>query len=245
MGLESATYINQLVDTNPLGSDVISQGDDHIKLIKEVLQSSFPDVVGQASATIIAAGSAPTSNVRGTIWYDTGNDLLKINTAVTGASATWVTVNAGAPWAAPASLAAGCMFRVGVGSTQAIANNTWTKVEFDTEEFDLGSDFNTSTYEFTAPATGKYYLHGGFRTSTTHSADDDMAIYKNSAAYAMHSTFRQAGGSYVVTSSTLPVSCIMDMSASDTASVYAHTEGGGYSIGNSSITQFFEGYRLV
>ena len=38
MALESATYISQLVDTNPAGSDVISQGDDHLRLIKEVLQ---------------------------------------------------------------------------------------------------------------------------------------------------------------------------------------------------------------
>ena len=244
MGLESATYINQLVDTNPLGSDVISQGDDHIKLIKKVVQDSFPDV-DQVATTVITKATAPTTQIKGTIWYDTSANTLKINTAATSATPVWVEISTGAPWAAPASLAAGCMFRVGVGSTQAIANTTWTKVEFDTEEFDLGSDFDTSTYTFTAPATGKYYLHGGFRTSTTHSADDDMAIYKNSSAYAMHSTFRQAGGSYVVTSSTLQVSCIMDMSASDTASVYAHTEGGGFSIGGSSVTQFFEGYRLV
>ena len=42
MALESGTYIKDLVDTNPPGTDAISQGDDHIRLIKTVLQNSFP-----------------------------------------------------------------------------------------------------------------------------------------------------------------------------------------------------------
>ena len=46
MALETATYINQLVATNPLGTDEVSQGDDHLRLIKEVLQSSFPTITG-------------------------------------------------------------------------------------------------------------------------------------------------------------------------------------------------------
>ena len=44
MALESATYINGLVTTNPTGSDSISQGDDHIRLIKTVLKNSLPNV---------------------------------------------------------------------------------------------------------------------------------------------------------------------------------------------------------
>lgn len=42
MGLESATYIQDLVDTNPTGSDQKAQGDDHIRLIKAVLKATFP-----------------------------------------------------------------------------------------------------------------------------------------------------------------------------------------------------------
>ena len=43
MALESATYVDGLVITNPTGSDSISQGDDHIRLIKKVLKNTFPD----------------------------------------------------------------------------------------------------------------------------------------------------------------------------------------------------------
>ncbi len=42
MGLESGTYIDDLVSSNPTGTDFESQGDDHLRLIKSVLQSTFP-----------------------------------------------------------------------------------------------------------------------------------------------------------------------------------------------------------
>lgn len=43
MALESATYINDLVSTNPLSSDQRAQGDDHLRLIKAVVKATFPN----------------------------------------------------------------------------------------------------------------------------------------------------------------------------------------------------------
>jgi len=54
MGLETATYISQLVDTNPTASDPVSQGDDHLRLVKSVLQSQFT-TLGAAAVTTTAA----------------------------------------------------------------------------------------------------------------------------------------------------------------------------------------------
>jgi hypothetical protein len=52
MGLEAATYIHQLDPTNPVGgSDPKSQGDDHLRLVKETLQNTFPNVEGEVTAT--------------------------------------------------------------------------------------------------------------------------------------------------------------------------------------------------
>lgn len=42
MSIEVATYIGDLQPTNPPGTDPKSQGDDHIRLIKSVLQNQFP-----------------------------------------------------------------------------------------------------------------------------------------------------------------------------------------------------------
>ena len=44
MALEAASFLDDLVDTNPPGGDRVKQGDDHIRLLKTVLQASFPGV---------------------------------------------------------------------------------------------------------------------------------------------------------------------------------------------------------
>ena len=51
MALESTTYIDGLVTTNPTGTDPRSQGDDHLRLIKATIRSTFPNVSGAMTAT--------------------------------------------------------------------------------------------------------------------------------------------------------------------------------------------------
>ena len=76
MGLETATYISQLVDTNPTTSDPVSQGDDHLRLIKSVLQDQFT-TLGAAAVTTTAAelnllDGKTTLAVEGTAVLSTG-----------------------------------------------------------------------------------------------------------------------------------------------------------------------------
>jgi len=51
MGLETGTYISDLIVTNPEGIDNKSQGDDHIRLIKAVLKATFPNLTGPVTLT--------------------------------------------------------------------------------------------------------------------------------------------------------------------------------------------------
>ena len=54
MGVETATFISQLSATNPLATDPISEGDDQIRLVKDVLQKQFT-TLGAAAVTTTAA----------------------------------------------------------------------------------------------------------------------------------------------------------------------------------------------
>ena len=54
MALEAATFISQLVATNPIAGDPKSEGDDHLRLIKAALQAQFPNL-GAVAATPTAA----------------------------------------------------------------------------------------------------------------------------------------------------------------------------------------------
>jgi Chaperone of endosialidase len=79
MGLETATYIKDLVPSNPTATDFVNQGDDHLRLIKSVLQSTFPALCGPALPTVggtanaitLTYPTAPGSNLAGEIIYFT------------------------------------------------------------------------------------------------------------------------------------------------------------------------------
>lgn len=51
MPLETASFINQLDSANPLGSDPIASGDDHIRLIKAAVKATFPNITGAVTKT--------------------------------------------------------------------------------------------------------------------------------------------------------------------------------------------------
>lgn len=51
MGLETATYLDALVVSNPDGADARSTADDHLRLIKASLKRTFPQLGGAVSAS--------------------------------------------------------------------------------------------------------------------------------------------------------------------------------------------------
>lgn len=51
MALETATYISQLVTTNPAHTDGLNQADSHLRLLKTVLQATLPNITGAVTAS--------------------------------------------------------------------------------------------------------------------------------------------------------------------------------------------------
>jgi len=107
MGLEAATYIDDLNSANPDGADGKSQGDDHIRLIKAVLLATFPNITGAVAADQgslvkhkLDGGAAPTVNDDSgegysvaSIWIDLTNNLAYICVDSTLGAAVWVSVS--------------------------------------------------------------------------------------------------------------------------------------------------------
>ena len=90
MGLESANYISGLVDTNPGATDNVSQGDDHLRLIKKVLTDSFPSIDAAVNAIHTSASAPSTAISAGLLWFDTSNNLLKLRNEANDA---WITLS--------------------------------------------------------------------------------------------------------------------------------------------------------
>ena len=80
MGIETGNYINDLDADWPLATDNVSDGDNHLRLIKKVIKASFPGV-DRVSEYIYVNTAEPTVSVgKGRLWLDTSTtpNLLKI-----------------------------------------------------------------------------------------------------------------------------------------------------------------------
>ena len=126
MGIESGNYITNLDSANPLSSDNVSEGDDHLRLIKNVLKKTFPtgsNDVGpdQAVQVIITKATAPTisgsaAQSTGLVWLDTTNNLLKIRNQANDA---WITLAVDPETSNSVDVNAGTIDGTTIGATSA------------------------------------------------------------------------------------------------------------------------------
>jgi hypothetical protein len=114
-------------------------------------------------------------------------------------------------------------FSVRNGSAITVTS-TDSILPFNTEYFDVGNNYNTSTYRFTAPYTGKYLMtfeasmiSGG---TMTYNA---IYILKNGAG----TTFRFRGSSNIPTNDWFGISgsVVMDLTAGDYLELSGYTSG--------------------
>ena len=47
-----------------------------------------------------------------------------------------------------------------------LTDNTWMKINLNTKSYDLGGNFNTTTFKFIAPITGLYRIHAKIHFTT-------------------------------------------------------------------------------
>ena len=100
------------------------------------------------------------------------------------------------------------------GSNQTITNNTWTKVQVNTEDLDSGSKYDhSSNYRFTPTVAGRYVFEFSVNIFTSSQTDINyiqVAIYKNGSSHVfMYDDYQasriygsQTGGSCTITSDT-------------------------------------------
>ena len=126
MGIESGNFITNLNSSYPLSSDNVSEGDDHLRLIKDVLKKTFPagsNNTGpdQAVQVIIAKATAPSisgnaAQSSGLVWLDTSNNLLKIRNQANDA---WITLAVNPEVSNSVDINAGSIDGTPIGATTA------------------------------------------------------------------------------------------------------------------------------
>ena len=89
---------------------------------------------------------------QGDILYDNGTSIVRLTPGTSGKVLTSGGAAANPTWEAAAP-AAGCAFLAySTGFSISGTPGTVQTITFQSESFDLGSDYNTGTYRFTAPA---------------------------------------------------------------------------------------------
>lgn len=88
MAVETASFISQLNASYPAATDLLSEGDNHIRLTKSVLQTQFTSLGAQAvTATAVALNYTAnlTSDAQTQI-----NNLLSLYSSVANGATLWV-----------------------------------------------------------------------------------------------------------------------------------------------------------
>ena len=84
MGLETGTYVSDLISSNPLATDAKSQGDDHLRLIKAVVKATFPN----ASKKFYFPNGASTQTSDVTVTSADDNKMFPVNCQAASRSLT-------------------------------------------------------------------------------------------------------------------------------------------------------------
>lgn len=145
-----------------------------------------------------------------TIQTEAGVDLITVN------GSTGVVTYPAAP-----VKVSGCMGRLAVNSMTA---GVWDDVYFNKILWQVGTAFNASTYDFTAPRTGQYHVSSSvYITGTSMSGLCIIEIYVNGVAGGGFS------GNVLPASSTSAyahISRTLQLAASDKITIKAHIAGG-------------------
>lgn len=137
-GLETGTYISDLVATNPLTSDLAATGDDHLRLLKSTIKATFPNINGAVSAT--DENLSLLTGLSGTVWTS-AND---------GASSTLdADLLDGNSSASYAQLSASNVFTGSVQTLQRSATPRWLWISLD-------GGTNEDVWELRANGSGQF-----------------------------------------------------------------------------------------
>ena len=107
------------------------------------------------------------------------------------------------------------------------STGAYADVSFDSEVFDVGDNFASDT--FTAPITGRYFLHTSVGISTIDTAATYYALKLVTSNRNYHSVLDPNLASDTaagVPSHLFQITCVADMGASDTAKVQLLQSGG-------------------
>ena len=173
---------------------------------------------------VASGGTGLASFTAGDVLYATGSTTLA--KLAKGTASQTLKMNAGATapeWATVAAAGNTPSWSASLSANQTLGHQTWTKINFNTEEHDTDSAYDNATnYRFTVPAGegGKYFvtLNASLRATSNGTGvnrldDCSIGIYKNGSIY-VEQYFTGYSGS-AAAGEVMNLSFVFDLSATD------------------------------
>ena len=215
MALESANFISELQKSDPKGTDLVSEGDDHLRLIKKTLQNSFP----------VALDAPLIPDIT-----DKGNHVLATNSDASAIEWTEIQAKAGEQF-----------FRYWKEGNQIISSGQgWVRVTYEVEKEDADSVWDAST--FTVGVDGLYHIEANWRLATAAIPDHDMAIRVNGEVWKQLSYTDYNSGTMKFHS--MQIYAPVMLTAGDVVDIAANTESELAIAGGNNALGAVSGYRI-
>ena len=137
-------------------------------------------------------------------------------------------------------------FEARLSSGHAVANNTWTKINVNTEVYDTDSTYdNSSNYRWTPGVAGKYVIYAqvGF-DSMSDQKYVYLALYKNGSQLWTDGTALNQTSAASTLGAAVRGTWSVELGASDYVEMYGY-QNNGNSRDASTGWSYFGGYKIV
>jgi hypothetical protein len=194
----------------------------------------IPDDVTATNSTTSTIDLSSYGSLTGTwrvIILDTGatGNTIASDLSLLGQTTNDIAVFNGTSWVAqpPASSGFVGFSAYQTGDTVIATTDVEQDVEFDTEVYDIGSNFNTGTYTFTAPVTGYYQFNVfvAWKFLQTNVGFVRVQIITTARTYGSVQWLNRFGVSGIISRWNQDLSVTADMTATDTAIVRVEYQG--------------------
>lgn len=171
MSLENPTYIDGLIVTNPTSSDPVSQGDDHLKLIKSTLKNTFPNVTGAVTTThteINLLNDATNAATNNTLVKRSSSGAASFSTVTATSLAGTLTTAAQTSITSVGALNGGSItsgfgsINTGSSTISTTGSLTAGSVTVDSVKINGNNIGHTSDTDLISLSSGSVFVNGGF-----------------------------------------------------------------------------------
>jgi len=181
----------------------------------------------------------------GTITVGQSGDTVALPSATLTTALPVASGGTGGTSFSAAGLANTPSFMTQLSANQSVSSGSFTKIVFNSEDWDTDSAFDTSTGRFTVPsgAAGKYTF---YTSVAVDSMDANTNVY---VAFYKNGSHAQSGNATPAISTTISssISASFDLAVADYIEVYSLQNSGSSKnyIGNSSTECLFYGFKQI